>query len=201
MKGSKVLERLSRLNILLVSQPDEQGQSLARELQRTRAAVERRWPCPEKVGVDCDMVVCDFFAGIERRYPWVPGEATAAIVLLLPVNGSTDPDAIHAALPNALLTRPVIPSAVVPALSLAWDHFSYHRRQSTRINQLDENIRVLRDVERAKTILMEERKISEISAFESLWKEAMEKRTKISTIAKWIVDSRDRRVWRYYHVI
>lgn len=192
MKGSKVLDRLSRLNILLVSEPDEQGQNLARELQRTRASVERRWPCPETLGVDCDIVVCDFFRGIERRFPWVPGEATAAVVLLLPVGGVADPDAVHAALPDALLTRPIVPSAVVPALSLAWDHFSYHRRQSARITQLDENIRVLREVERAKTILMEERKISEVSAFEALRKEAMEKRTKVSAIAKMIVDSRDR---------
>jgi len=194
MTGIKVLDRLSRLNILLVAPPDDQGQSLARELQRTRAAVERRWPCPERLGEDCDIVVCDFFKGIERRYPWVPGEAKAAVVLLLPVNGNADPDGVHAALPDALLTKPVIPSTVVPALSLAWDHFSYHRRQSARINQLDENIRSLREVERAKTILMEERKISEISAFEALRKEAMEKRTKVSVVAKWIVDSRDRRV-------
>lgn len=122
----------------------------------------------------------------------MPGEATAAIVLLLPVNGGQDLDAIHAALPDALLTRPIIPSAIVPALALAWDHFSYHRRQTARINQLDENIRALREVERAKTILMREQKISESAAFEALRKEAMEKRKKVSAIAKIIVDSRDR---------
>lgn len=192
MKSSKVLEQLSRLNIILVSQPDDHGQNLSRELQRTRASVQRHWPCPETLGVDCDIVVCEFFPGIERRFPWVPGEAKAAVVLLLPANGGTDPDAIHAALPDALLMRPVIPSSVVPALSLAWDHFSYHRRQTARINQLDENIRSLREVERAKTILMEERKLNEINAFAALRKEAMEKQTKVSTVAKWIVDSRDR---------
>lgn len=137
-------------------------------------------------------MICDFFVGIERRFPWRPGEATAAIVLLLPLNGGADLDAIHAALPDALLTRPIIPSAVAPALALAWDHFSYHRRQSARINQLDENIRALREVERAKTILMRERKISESAAFEALRREAMENRTKVSTIAKMIVDGRCR---------
>jgi len=194
MKQSSVLARLSRLNILFASRPDDNGQEILRQIQRTRAVVGRQWPCPEKLGIDFDMVVCDFFPGIERRFAWMPGEATAAVVLIIPAIAHVDPDALHAALPDAILTNPAPASAILPALSLAWDHFSFHRRQTARINQLDENIRALREVERAKTILMQDRNIDEMNAFEFLRKEAMERRTKISLVAKQILDSRDTKV-------
>lgn len=188
---SKVVSRLSRLNITIVCPPDETGTQLVRAIQRTRATVERRWPHPERLGEGCDILVSDFFVGIERKYPWDPGEATAAVVLLLPAGGEPPIDALHAALPDALLSRPLHPTTVIPALSLAWDHFSFHRRQTSRIIQLEESIRSLREVERAKTILMQERNLNEINAFEALRAEAMERRMKISALAKWIVDSRD----------
>lgn len=186
----KILSRLSRLDISLVIKPDDDGMELARMLAYTKASVERRWPCPEKVGVDCDILVCNFVPGIEKHYPWLPGEATAAVVLVLPASGSFDVDHIHAALPDALLTRPFRPNTVLAVLSTAWDSFSYQRRLNTRIAQLDDSVRSLRDVERAKTILMQERKISETNAFRVLREEAMERRMQLSKLAKTIIDNR-----------
>lgn len=188
--SDKVISKLSRLQIDLICEPDEQGQKILREVQRTRASVRRQWPCPSQLGEGCDIVLCDFFPGIAQRFPWMPGEANAAVVLVLPQGPSLDFDAVHAALPDALLSRPITPNSVIPALALAWDHFSYHRRQRARIAQLDENIRSLREIERAKTILMQENNLNETNAFEALRKEAMTRRMKVSAIAKSVVDSR-----------
>jgi len=185
---SKVLGRLSRLSIALITLPDSQAEVLTRVLQRSRAEIRRYWPCPQIFDTDADILVCDFFPGLERRLPWNPGEAKAAVVLVLPGGGQPDADAIHAALPDGILTRPIQESAVLPVVSMAWDHFSYHRRQSERIDQLDESIRTLREIERAKTILMQDRKISEANAFEALRKEAMRRRIKVSVVAKTIID-------------
>ncbi|WP_428929602.1 ANTAR domain-containing response regulator [Marinibacterium sp. SX1] len=188
--SSKIISRLSRLDITLICEPDEAGNALYRVLSRTRAAVDRRWPCPSSVGTDCDILIVKHFEGLEKRYPWMPGEATAAVVLLLPSHGRFDPDAVQAALPDGLLFQTANPGIVLSVLSMAWDHFSYHRRQNARIAQLDDNIRSLRDVERAKTVLMQERKINETNAFKALRQEAMEKRIPVSRLAKLIVDNR-----------
>ena len=188
MAESKVIARLSRLSIDLITIPDDQTEILKRVLQRTRAEVRRYWPCPETFDTDSDVIVADFFPGIEKRLPWIPGEARAALVLVLPGGGQPDVDAIHAALPDGILTRPIQERAVIPTVAMAWDHFSYHRRQTERITQLDESIRTLREIERAKTILMQERQISEASAFDALRKEAMRRRTKVAAVAKSIID-------------
>ena len=185
---SKVISRLSRLSIDLITIPDDQAEVLKRVLQRTRAEVRRHWPCPEVFDAESDIIVADFFPGIEKRMPWIPGEARAAVVLVLPGGGQPDVDAIHAALPDGILTRPIQERAVLPTISMAWDHFSYHRRQAERIGQLDESIRTLREIERAKTILMQERKLSEAHAFDALRKEAMQRRTKVATVARSIID-------------
>lgn len=186
----KILSRLSRLDIMLVTKPDDDGLELARMLAYTKACVERRWPYPEQIGTNCDIVVCDFVPGIEKRYPWLPGEATAAVVLVLPPVSKFDVDQIHTALPDALLYRPFRPDTCLAVLSTAWDSFSYHRRLNSRIAQLDDSVRSLRDIERAKTILMQERKMSETKAFQALREEAMERRMQVSKLAKTIVDSR-----------
>lgn len=186
----KILSRLSRLDISLVTQPDDDGLELARTLAYTKANVERRWPCPDQIGSNCDILVCDFEPGIEKRYPWSPGEATAAVVLVLPPVSKIDVDQIHSALPDALLYRPFRPETCLAVISTAWDSFSYHRRLNMRIAQLDDSVRSLRDVERAKTILMQERKMSENKAFQALREEAMERRMQISKLAKTIVDNR-----------
>ncbi len=78
----RVVDQFSRLNITLITELDEQGQSLFRQLQRTRARVQQYWPIPEKIGENTDIVLCEFVSDISRRYTWMPGEATAASIIL-----------------------------------------------------------------------------------------------------------------------
>lgn len=185
------IDRFSRLSISLVSELDEQGIFLLRALQRTRARVEHRWPVPERVGEGCDIVVCEFVADLSRRYAWVPGEAKAAVVVLLPQSGHYDTDKLNAAVPDAVLYRPYAAHAIATALSIGWDHFSFARRQRVRIARLDENVRALRDIERAKHFIMKEKKVSEHEAFNLLRSLAMERRVTIAALAASLVDSRD----------
>ncbi|MET2831125.1 ANTAR domain-containing protein [Mesorhizobium shangrilense] len=147
-------DQFSRITITLVGELDEQGHFLLRELQRTRARVNHRWPIPEHIGEDTDIVLCQFVPDLSRRYTWMPGEANAAGIALLPQNGLYDMRPLEAALPDAVLHRAYLPHAVLTALSIAWDHFSFCRRQRVRIARLDETIRSLRDIERAKHLIM-----------------------------------------------
>ncbi|MBL8584183.1 MAG: ANTAR domain-containing protein [Rhizobiaceae bacterium] len=185
------VERFSRLSILLVSDLDEQGVFLLRALQRTRARVEHRWPAPERIGEDCDIVLCEFMPDLSRRVAWVPGEAKAALIVLLPQSGRYDLEKLHAAVPDSVLHRPYAAHAVMTALNIGWDHFSFARRQRVRIARLDENVRALRDIERAKHLIMEERGVGEHEAFNLLRNMAMERRMTIAALAASLVDSKD----------
>ena len=183
------LPQFSRLKMTLICEPNSEGNELLRHLQRTRANVRHIWPVPETIGENTDIVFCDYVRGISRRLAWAPGESKAALVLLLPQSGHYDLREVHAAFPDAVLYRPYIGHMIDLAMTLALDHFGYVRRQHLRIARLDENIKALRDIEKAKHVIMAKRKVDENEAYRIMRDIAMERRTTIASVAEKLVDS------------
>lgn len=188
--ATRPLDTFSRLTITLVCEPDEQGQFLMRELQRTRAQVKQRWPVPERVGGETDILVCEYLPDLSGRFAWMPGEASAALIVLLPRAGQYDLRVLQRSLPDAVIHRPFLSHTILTALVIGWDHFSFARRQRSRIARLDENVRSLRDIERAKLIIMAEKNINEYKAFNVLRDMAMERRITIAALSASLVDSK-----------
>src|SRR5436189_255263 len=63
------------------------------------------------------------------------------------------------------------------------------QRLRGRIERLDENLRSMRTVERAKAILMETRRMPENEAYAFIRRQAMDRRVSASSVAGAIVDS------------
>jgi AmiR/NasT family two-component response regulator len=184
-------QQLSRLDIVLCCEPDSEGRNLLRHLQRTRAAVRHVWPLPDELGENADVVMVEYFRNLGRRLAWVPGEASAALIVLLPQSGQYEIDELRQALPDAVLFRPYLPHAINVSLMLALDHFSFAKRQRMRVARLDENIKALRDIEKAKHIIMTRKSLGENDAYRVLRDMAMERRMTIAGIAAKVVDSSD----------
>lgn len=182
-------EQLANLNIIVCAEPSAEREQLIRELQRTRAAVLRQWPMPRTLSVEPDVLFCEFASDLFARLPWNPGEPHCALVILLPQSGSYDPDAVYKCSPGAVLYRPFHPHAILTALMLARGQFQYEKRLRARIERLDENLRLLREVEQAKRILMEREQLSEQDAYDRMRSLAMKKRTSVAQLAAQIVDS------------
>ena len=179
------------LDIGVIVRRDDHSEFLTRELQRTRARVRHIWPMPEQVSVDYDVVFCEMLADLPKRLPWLPGTPGAALVLVIPVGLPLELGTMHSCAPHAVLHMPVTPDSVLSALSLAREHFLYERRLRSRIEKLDDNLRTMRSVERAKAILIETKKLSEQDAYHFLRRTAMERRVSIGALAAMIVDSQD----------
>jgi AmiR/NasT family two-component response regulator len=89
------------------------------------------------------------------------------------------------------LHLPLAPRAALASLVLARTRFKYEQRLRTRIDMLDENLRVIHSVERAKAILMAKERISEEEAYHFMRRQAMSRRLPISAVATAIVDSHE----------
>jgi AmiR/NasT family two-component response regulator len=189
--SSSPLDQFSRLRMTLCCELDDQGQFLLRDLQRTRAQVRHLWPMPEKVGADTDLMLAEFKPDLGDRLSWMPGEPNAALVVLLPPGGNFDLRHLQAATPDAVLHRPYTTAAIHAAMLLAVDHFGYGRRQRTRIARLDENIRSLRNIERAKLIIMAQKRVGENEAYALLRTAAMKRGVSISALAGSLVDTNE----------
>ncbi len=179
----------AKLDIAVVTAGDASGEALIRELQRTRGRVRHLWPPPDPLPADTDVLFCDLVPNLPARLPWMPGEPKAALVVLVPTAVALDLDLLRKAAPEAVLHRPFSSPAILASLVLARSRFGYERRLRGRIERLDLTLRSMRSVERAKTILMDARKMAEDEAYRFLRSQAMERRVSVGAIAAAIVDA------------
>jgi len=185
------LRALAGLDISVITRPGEAGERLIRELQRLRCRVTHVWPAPEQISIDADVVFCDLMEDLPRRLPWLPGEPGAALVVLIRDDTAVDFRILHNCAPHAVLHQPASGKAIQCNLMIAREHFLYERRLRGRIGKLDDNLRTMRSVERAKTILMHKQSLSEEEAYHHLRRLAMEKRKTIGAVATAVVDSQE----------
>lgn len=177
------------LDIVVIAAPDSQVDLLVRELQRHRARVRRIWPLPDKFPGDADVILADYAEGMIDRLPWMPGEARSAVIVLASGERPPGVDRLLDSAPNAILFRPWRPEQVVASVLVAHREFDYAKRLRERIDRLDENLRTIRHVERAKGILMSTRGLSEDDAYRFLRRQAMDRRTTVNAIAAAVIDS------------
>jgi AmiR/NasT family two-component response regulator len=181
----------ARLDAVVAVARDYDGDCLIRELQRVRARVRHVWPLPERLPEDTDVLFCALEPGLPARIPWVPGEPKAALVVVVRPGVAPNLDLLVNCAADAALHQPINSDNVLASLALARSHFTYHRRLRWRINKLDESLRGMRAVERAKEILMRTRHMCEEEAYGFIRAQAMKRRAPITTIAAAIVDSHD----------
>jgi len=98
---------------------------------------------------------------------------------------------IHNCAAHGLLHYPATSRVIQSVLMLAREHFQYERRLRGRIEKLDENLRTMRVVERAKVLLIRLKNLTEDEAYSFLRKQAMEKRVTIAAVATAVIDSHD----------
>jgi AmiR/NasT family two-component response regulator len=178
-----------QLSVLVAAERNAQLDLLLRELRRTVSHVVHLFPVTERLPAEHDVIVGDFSTALLDQLPWVPGEATAALILLLPENGLYPLKKVCDCCPDAVLHRPFQPAAIHTSLVLARSQFHFIRRLRSRITRLDENIKAIRDIERAKMIIMDGRRIDEDEAYAYLRSQAMERRTTVASFAAHVVDS------------
>jgi AmiR/NasT family two-component response regulator len=183
------LREFEGLDVVLATELDDQGALLLRELQRLRVRAHHLWPAPELLPSEGDVIYCDYVPHLPRRLPWEPGAAKLALVVLLPQSGPIEFDALTLSAPDAVLARPFTPLAVQASLAMARSQFCYEQRLRIKLDKLDENLRMMRTVERAKSILMATRHIADDEAYELIRSQAMDKRTSVSSVAAAVVSS------------
>lgn len=189
--GSSPAKSLWDLKVAVIVERDDDGERLVRELQRLRCQVHHEWPMPPQIPVHCDVVFCTLSPDLPQRLPWIPGEPGAALVVVDRGEGALDLKLLHNCAAHGVLHYPTTVRSVQTVLSLARSHFLYERRLRGRIEKLDESLRTMRSVERAKSLLIRVKNITEEEAYNYLRRQAMERRVTIGAVATAIVDSYD----------
>ncbi|WP_448953269.1 ANTAR domain-containing response regulator [Labrys neptuniae] len=187
--GDGWLRKLADLEVVVVAEPSEDLKFLSRELHALKMRVRQIWPAPNLMPQAADLLICDYSADLAQRFAWLPGTPPAALLILLPRGGEIAIDPLVAAVPDAVLALPATPSAIRANLMLAINQFRFGQRMRAKVERLEDNIRSLRLVERAKAIMMAKKHIGDADAYQAIRQLAMTKRVPVATIAAAIVDS------------
>ncbi len=185
------LKEFRKLEFLVVIPFDEDGNNITRELRGLGGIVKQLWPAPVPLPTEGEILICELVPDIAEFTSWLPGNSPLPFILHVPRNQEVDFKEIRNSAPHGLLYSPVTETSIATTILLARDQFNYERRLRFRINKLDDNLRSMRSVEKAKAILMEARNIGESEAYRVLRQTAMERRITLGTIAKAIVDSHE----------
>lgn len=180
-----------QLRVVVAHPRDPDGELLLRHLQRLGCRVDHLWPTPDQLDADADVVFCLIEPGTR---PFCASLAEKAHAALIGVVDPTQPRSMQLltdVTPIAVLTKPVDSAALLTNLVVARNNSRYQRRLQSKISKLEETLRSVRKVERAKTILMEQRHIDESQAYAYLREQAMKKRVPIGVIATVVVESND----------
>lgn len=183
------LKEFRKLEFLLVLPPDEDGNNITRELRRLGGIVKRVWPVPVPLPIQGEILICELVPDIAECTPWLPGDSPLTLILHVPRNEPVNFREIQNCAPHGLLHSPVTQISIATTILLARDQFRYEQRLRSRISKLDDNLRSMRSVEKAKAILMEAKNIDEEEAYRVLRRTAMKRRITLGKIATAIVDS------------
>jgi AmiR/NasT family two-component response regulator len=190
-KGRPEGDHLGHSSVAIIAERDQTIEPLIRTLQKQRLEVRHVWPPPAQLPMDAQVVFSVLLPDLPMRLSGLPGAPETALVVLLPAAGRLDLRVLRNCTPHAVLHLPANETAIEVALAMAHDLFGYEKRLIARINKLDENLRTIRTVERAKTILIAARGMSEDDAYQFLRKQAMAKRVSIGRLSAALVDSED----------
>jgi AmiR/NasT family two-component response regulator len=181
-KRAVILHRASDTTDRLVRQCDVLG-----------LRAEARWR-PLHSGEEVDIVLVDADEGWDGLLPWTPTERPAPLVALL---ASEAPGRIAWALDqgsDALIAKPVMASAVYPALVMATRRHAEARLLSERIAKLEERVRLRPLVHAAVRALMVAEGCDENEAYGRLRCEAMRTRLTLEQAAGSLLASPRRHV-------
>lgn len=178
-----------QLRIIVIHPRDQDGEFLLRNLQRLRCQVELLWPPPDKIGATADITFCLLQADTYALCCELMHTRQTAIAGIVDPANPRAPQLLAAVGPQVVLVKPFDATAILTNVVVAYKNSKYLKRLLNKIAKLEETLRSIRTVERAKLVLMQARNIDESEAYAFLRDQAMKKRISIGSVASAVVES------------
>jgi AmiR/NasT family two-component response regulator len=170
---------------------DHDGDMLMRYLHSLGCHVEHLWPPADRIEVDCDLLFGLIGAQTRELLVAVAGSVATTIIGVVDSTSTGTLQLLRDIGPQAVLHKPFDPPAILANVVVARSNARYQKRLLGKIGKLEETLRSVRKVERAKAILMETHRLDESAAYAYLREQAMRKRVPIGVVAGAVVDSQE----------
>ena len=179
------------LRALVLHRSGDTTERLGRQLAVLGLRFDVQWLPLKATDPAPDLVLVDADEGWSELLPWGQGRNPVPVLALL---GSEAPGRIAWALEQgaqAIIAKPVVASAVFPALVMATRFHADACRTAAHIADLEERIRLRPLVLRAVEAIMKKRHCDEAAAYRALQKAAMRHRLPLEQVAASVLSGRD----------
>lgn len=181
----------SGLHAAVLHRSDWGIERLMSQLELLGLAITRQWAPLDLAANPVDLVFVDADQGWDGLLPWKNGEAPVPVVALL---GSEAPGRIAWAMEQgagALISKPVVASAVYPALVMAGSVHVERQAVRARIAHLEERLKLRPIVHGAMRAVMLAQNVDEETAYGWIRDAAMRRRLAIEHVAAAIVTGQE----------
>jgi AmiR/NasT family two-component response regulator len=189
VRSAGVKEDLRDLRVLVLHPRDADGETIIRTVRRLNCQVQNLWHPYLHLKDHFDVAL---FLANEEAYTQVANlmDRTQTALIAIVGGGGADINRLLAeASPHAALSKPVRAEDVLTSIFIARRLLRYEHRLLAKVHKLEETLRSVRTVEKAKRILMKTNRLSERDAYELLRKSAMDRRLPIGQVASAVVSA------------
>jgi AmiR/NasT family two-component response regulator len=153
-----------QLRVVVVHPRDHDGEILFRYLQRLGCQVDQAWPPPPRLEANQDVLFCLIHPSARSLLAAIVESPGTAVVGIIDPATTGTLHVLSDLSPQTVLHKPVDVPAILTNMVVARNNARYQKRLLAKICKLEETLRSVRKVERAKTILMETRNMDESRA-------------------------------------
>ena len=190
----KSLRDIRNVRVIVFHPKDRERDELITQIRRIGCRVEAIWPPQNEIPSDADVLFVLFrqdassmslAKSLESR---PPGSTLIGIVEFESPNVI---ECIVQAGTTAVITKPIRAFGLLTSIVLAHTLTDKFRSSSDRVKKLELRLSSLKQIEKAKALLMDRKGLTEQAAYDFLRARAMSKRTTMESICSAIVEANE----------
>lgn len=189
----EILRDLRGLRVEVMHPPDVERARLLEHLSRIGCLPFAVWPFPPELSADADLVVVAIEHDSRDVLRHIFRQTVSRRATVIGIVGYENPSTLQLVLEigaQAVIERPIRPFGLLTQLVIARSLWQIQHDAERRAVKLKRKLSGVSTIQRARLILMDEQKITEDEAYQSIRRQAMARRLPIEDIAATIVDAR-----------
>lgn len=188
--NGSLLRQLRRVRMLVIHPEDSEREILLAHLKRVGCTVECRWPPPDSLPDNIDVVLFLLNRNQgDRSLSWMSSAQAIARIAIIAFETPEILGELQRVNAHGVISKPIRIFGILAALTTAIGLANHENRLKQRIRNLDETLKSRRIVEKAVAILCETRQISEDEAYRRLRDKAQNSNVTIASVAAAVIAS------------
>ncbi len=189
----EILRDLRGLRVEVMHPPDLERDRLMEHLSRIGCLPFAVWPFPSDLSPEADLVVVAIEHDSREVLRHIFRDSNRLRATVIGIVGYENPSTLQLVLQigaQAVIERPIRPFGLLTQLVIARSLWQIHHDAERRAVKLKRKLSGVNTIQRARLILMEEQKLTEDEAYQTIRRQAMARRLPIEDIAATIVEAR-----------